>query len=164
MQTFKSKLTIHLNLWMKLIETLRKKGEGKRESGAFLLGQVDTNVITAFISYDDLDPSAFDSGIITFEGRAYIKLWKLCSEKKLMVLADVHTHPYDWTGQSSSDKYHPMIAQKGHIALIVPRYSQNKQTTLKGIGVHEYLGAYKWRSWKKHSKILKIISNEKGDK
>lgn len=157
MQTISPKLLIHEKIWQNLIHELRRKGNGQGESGAFLLGYVDTNTISRFICYDELDPAAFDSGIIIVHGKAYIRLWKICSENKLMVLADVHTHPGNWTGQSALDREHPMIAQKGHIALIIPKYALNKQTTLRGVGVHEYLGSYKWKTWKKKSRIFKII-------
>src|SRR6187401_756977 len=103
------KLTMKLPVWKNLIKELKCRGYGKSETGAFLLG--NEREITAFICYNDLDPHAFDSGIIIFNGDGYIPLWKHCLLYNLKVLADVHTHPSEWTGQSSSDMKHPMIAQ-----------------------------------------------------
>ena len=151
------KLSIRLSVWKKLIKELKKRGEGKRETGAFLLGKRKANHVTKFICYNDLDPAAFDSGIIIFNGDGYIPLWEYCSKNDLQVLADVHTHPGPWTGQSSSDMQHPMIAQKGHIALIVPQFAVKRNQLLNGVGIHEFLGEQEWTSWKEEDKTFQII-------
>lgn len=140
------KLLILESVWDKMISQLEKRGGGERESGAFLLGKVGENQISEFVCYDDLDPHCLDKGIITFDGRGYVPLWQLCKEKGLTVLADVHTHPGQWVGQSRSDSNHPMIAQSGHIAIILPEYAQTKSLTLKDAGVYEYLGNKKWKT------------------
>lgn len=154
MQTVK--LKIPLTLWKKLIRELKKRGRGKRETGAFLLGSKDSNSITEFICYDDLDPHAFDSGIIVFNGDGFIPLWKHCKENGLKVLADIHTHPSRWTGQSGTDKKHPMIAQSGHLALIVPNYATRWRQRLNGIGAHEFLGNREWKTWNS-KEIIQLI-------
>jgi hypothetical protein len=154
MQT--AKLNMQLALWKDLVKELKKRGQGKRETGAFLLGPKDGDIITEFICYNDLDPHAFDTGIIVFNGDGFILLWKHCGQHGLKVMADVHTHPSEWTGQSSSDKKHPMIAQAGHIALIVPSYATKRNQLLKGVGVHEFLGSRIWKSWENSSEIFQL--------
>lgn len=151
------KLIIYSALWKQLIKELKTRGKGKRETGAFLLGPKYGNTITEFICYNDLDPHAFDSGIIIFDGDGFIPLWKRCAEQELRVLADVHTHPGLWTGQSSSDREHPMIAQAGHIALIVPCFAQKRRQRLKGVGIYEFLGEGKWKAWEKQSNKISIV-------
>ncbi|MDI1233379.1 MAG: hypothetical protein PSX81_03745 [bacterium] len=150
------KLIIPKKVWQCLIKDLKVKGEGKRESGAFLLG-TDNN-ITEYICYDTLYSKSFESGIIEFESIGYIPLWEYCKRNKLKVLADVHTHPYQWTGQSTLDKEHPMITEVGHFGLIVPQYASKRNQDLTGVGIYEYLGKYKWRTWKTESGILTIKS------
>lgn len=144
-------ISITKTLWKKLINELKVRGKGRRESGAFLLGKRETGEITEFVCYDDLDPNALDAGIIIFSGDGYIPLWQICREKQLQVLADVHTHPGSWTGQSGSDQKHPMIAQPGHIALIIPNLATKRGQLLKGVGIHEYLGDKKWNTWTPNS-------------
>ncbi|HRH03416.1 MAG TPA: hypothetical protein PLN13_09275 [Bacteroidia bacterium] len=151
------KLEISETLWVKLVGQLRIRGKGKRETGAFLLGPLEKPTITKFICYDELDPHAFDSGIIVFSGDGYIPLWKYCRENNLRVWADVHTHPGTWTGQSKADKEHPMISQKGHIAFIVPNFAKNKKQKFTGVGIYEYLGDHKWKIWTSNSSIIKLI-------
>lgn len=150
-------LVISKILWKKLIKELKARGKGIRESGAFLLGDATKVMVTEFICYDDLDPHSLDSGIIVFEGDGYIPLWKICKEKGVHVLADVHTHPGSWTGQSGADKKHPMIAQAGHIALIVPNLAAKRGQLIKGVGIHEYLGDKQWKSWETTSGKFGII-------
>lgn len=143
-------------VWKRLITTLKKQGGRKLESGAFLLGKPLSGEITEFITYLDLDPGCLDTGIICFNGNGYIPLWNHCMEDGLKVLADVHTHPGKWTGQSGADRAHPMIAQKGHIALIVPIFANGRKQLLNGVGIHEFLGDRNWRSWPEDAAIVKL--------
>ena len=134
-------------LWAKVIFQLKRRGRGKRESGAFLLGPQDSaaGIATAFICYDDLDPDAYLSGAISFHAAGYAALWKHCREKDLQVLADVHTHPGHYISQSSIDQRNPMIPVKGHTAMIVPNFARTGWWSLSAVGVYEYLGDFKWR-------------------
>ena len=150
------KFHIKTELWAELMAQLKKKGKCKRETGAFLLGKAGDTKITSFICYDELDPHVFDTGIIVFNGNGFIPLWKHCIDNKLKVLADVHTHPGEWTGQSFSDKLHPMVPQRGHLAFIVPSFACNKNQLLNGVGIHEFLGKRKWKSYKEESGIVQI--------
>lgn len=153
------KLKIKLSVWRNLVKELKRRGYAKRETGAFLLG--NGNEITEFICYNDLDPHAFDNGIIIFNGDGYIPLWKHCLIHNLKVLADVHTHPTEWTGQSTSDKKHPMIAQPGHIAFIIPEFATKKNQLLDGVGIHEFLGNGQWKSWNEKDSIIQLTNKRK---
>ncbi len=151
-----SSLRIPWMLWWRLIRELRRRGRSRRESGAFLLGRNGSPKVTHFICYDDLDPTALDTGIIVFHGEGFVPLWEFCRTRKMRVLADVHTHPGEWTSQSGSDSTHPMIAQSGHVALIVPHFAQRRWQTLTGVGVHEYRGDHRWKSWEPTSGRVRL--------
>lgn len=140
-------LQIPWMVWWRLMRELKRRGRGCRESGAFLLGRNGAQKVSHFICYDDLDPTALDTGIIVFHGAGFVPLWDYCRAHKMRVLADVHTHARDWTGQSGSDSTHPMIAQTGHIALIVPHLAQRRFQSLAGVGIHEYRGDHRWNTW-----------------
>lgn len=137
--------------WRKLILDLRRRGEGRRESGAFLLAAPSSTRVITHICYDDLDPLAHDSGIIVFHGAGYVRLWELCEARQLHVIADVHTHPGNWTGQSHTDATHPMIGIAGHIALIVPFFAQRNAYSLRGVGIHRYRGDHQWQTCRRNS-------------
>lgn len=112
-------------LWRRLVQALRERGlAGTRESGAFLLGHrtAGRGRITDFVLYDDLDPHCLDTGIVRFDGRYYGALWAIVERKKCSVIADVHVHPGQ-AFQSDSDRRNPMIAQAGHIGLILPNFA-----------------------------------------
>lgn len=132
--------------WWRLLRELRRRGGGRRESGAFLLGRRTSGVasIRDFVCYDDLDPRALKSGCVTFHGSGFPRLWEICRERDLQVIADVHTHPGRDTRQSGIDQRHPMIPVAGHIALIVPQFATGNRFSLRGVGVHEYRGG----NWK----------------
>lgn len=125
---------------------LRERGRGERESGAFLLGrrEAQSSRIVAFVLYDDLDPKALDTGIVWVDGRHFGRLWGLCKERGLTVVADVHTHP-GASLQSDSDQAHPMIARAGHLALIVPRFAR-APVHLREIGLYRYQGGRRWEA------------------
>jgi len=146
MTTKAVKLQMPHFLWWCLVSDLRRRGRGVRESGAFLLGVPGSISVSEYVCYDDLDPHCLDTGIIRFDGSGYVPLWKLCTEKGLKVLADVHTHPSGWTGQSGTDIANPMIAQAGHIAIIVPHYARRSRLGTKGANLYLYGGNGRWNT------------------
>lgn len=138
-------LSCSRGVWRRLLAMLYVRGrQGRCESGAFLLGtrREGRARIVDFVLYDDLDPGCLDSGIIRFDGRYYDALWELCNRRKLIVVADVHTHP-GGTGQSESDRAHPMISRAGHVALILPRYA-GPPVHRSEVGMYRYEGAKRW--------------------
>ena len=139
------RLSCSSKLWKQGLMELKQRGDGKRESGAFLLGKNfgERRVIKGFTFYDDLDPHCLDTGIVVFDGTYYSHLWQLCREQELEVVADVHTHP-EQAQQSSSDRAHPMIPKAGHIAVIVPNFAQHA-CHLSELGIYEYQGNHGWQ-------------------
>lgn len=144
------KLEMTTGLWTKLIAELCSRGDGIRESGAFLLAAINKKIVTDFICYDDCDPDCLKGRYIEFSGEGYSMLWEHCRVHDLHVVADVHTHPRSWTGQSETDKAHPMILFPGHVALIVPHYAQYNADSITGVGAFEYQGDKKWKSFSLH--------------
>jgi proteasome lid subunit RPN8/RPN11 len=137
-------LSCSARLWRAGLQELAQRGEGKRESGAFLLGERwrSRRRIRRFVCYDDLDPCCLETGIVVFDGAGYGPLWQLCRETGLDVVADVHTHP-GLAQQSDADRRHPMVATAGHIAIIVPWFAE-RVVTPADLGVYEYRGQHSW--------------------
>lgn len=124
-------------------ELSRRTLGGRRESGAFLLGRRGSpSRIEQFVFYDDIDPGALSTGIVVIDGRQLGKLWAICRASGLNVVADVHVHPGDFR-QSPSDKANPIIAERNHLALILPDFATGSNLPGK-IGVHRYLGGRHW--------------------
>ena len=144
------RLACSASLWQAIVGELRRRGGGRRESGAFLLGEravrggVERRRVHAVAYFDDLDPHCLDSGIVVFDGAGFGPLWKLCRETGLQVVADVHTHP-GIARQSEADRKHPMIATPGHFALIIPDFAARVPTG-NDLGMYEYAGAHQWRN------------------
>lgn len=131
-------------LWNNGVDELRRRAGGRCESGAFLLGTISgkTRKIQRFLFYDDVDPTCFASGIVEFDGSKFGIVWQKCRDANMAVVADVHVHPGRY-GQSGSDRQNPMIAESGHLAIILPDYAARARIPGK-IGVYEYLGSRKW--------------------
>lgn len=136
-------------LWASVIFDLRRRGGGVRESGAFLLGRDDTDParITSYVCYDEVDPDAYQRGAIAFHANGCAALWTHCRKKQVQLLLDVHTHPGPDVRQSAIDERHPMLPIVGHTALIVPNFARTRWWSLKAVGVYEYLGGFKWRTY-----------------
>lgn len=131
-------------IWREGVVELKRRTYGWRESGAFLLGSSDkVRQIEEFIFYDDIDPMALKTGIVIIDGRRLGDLWAHCRKTGRVVVADVHVHPGGF-GQSASDRANPVIAEIGHIAVIIPHFA-TRDTEPGGIGVYEYLGSRQWR-------------------
>ena len=132
--------------WRDLIEELGRRGEGRRESGAFLLApRNDLSCVSHIEYFDDLDPHCL-KGHIHFDGRAFSKLWDICESEGLIVVGDVHTHPGASVHQSTIDVENPMVARAGHIALIVPHLA-GRVVRPRQVGVHQYAGDDGWTPW-----------------
>jgi len=140
-------LSCSTRLWREGLGELRRRTEGVHESGAFLLGvhEGERRRITRFAYYDDFDPNSLDTGIVVFDGSGYGPLWQLCRETGLGVVADVHVHG-GAALQSTADRENPMIAQPGHIALILPSFAQRVFWSDE-LGIYEYEGNHKWTEW-----------------
>lgn len=143
-----SVIKIPMLVWARVLADLRRRGGGKGESGAFLLGHQRgaRGRVTEYICYDDLDPDAYQFGGIAFHAAGCAALWKLCRERRLQVLADVHTHPTADVRQSGIDQRHPMVPVADHTAMIVPKFGATAWWSLKRVGVYQYLGNFQWRS------------------
>lgn len=131
-----------------LLHELALRGEGRRESGAFLLGRATSrpdsaNEVVAVAFYDDLDPESLTGGI-TFNAVGYSALGVICREHQLRVIADIHTHPGSWVEQSDTDASHPMTALPGHVAFIAPNFARSPIRP-EQLGAHRFDGS-RWTS------------------
>lgn len=127
---------------------LRRRGEGVRESGAFLLGRIESGrrEVEAFVPYDDLDPRCLDRGIVEFSSEGYTPLYERCEQLGLEVVGDVHTHPRE-AFLSGADRDHPMMSKLGHVALIIPDYAQ-AMVRSGDVCANTYLGNRRWDTLK----------------
>lgn len=140
--------------WNKLLAELTRRGDGRRESGAFLLADREGTQVRAVAYYDDLDAHCLTGGI-SFASSGFTELWSICEQRGLHVVADVHTHPGEWIMQSEIDATNPMIARRGHVAIIVPNYGCAVSVT--ECGVHIYLGSRQWISVE-HDETSPVVS------
>ena len=138
-------------LWKDLIGELHQRTLRRHESGAFLLGRTNGagRHVERVVYYDDLDPHAYRTGVVILHGASFGRLWDICRASGLSVVADIHVHP-EGAGQSLADRYNPMIARAGHLALIVPRFAR-PPVLPESLGFYEYLGGHRWRSFRGRS-------------
>jgi proteasome lid subunit RPN8/RPN11 len=149
-EALRAHLTVPMPLWCDVLAELHTRGGQIRESGAFLLATraipesalSKPPVVVAAAYYDDLDADCLTGGI-TMSGVAYDRLWQYCREEGLRVVADVHTHPGEWIGQSDIDRSNPMMAMVGHLALIVGSFANPTRKPTR-VGIYRYIGNGDW--------------------
>ena len=142
----RSRIRISARMWRELISDLGERGAGVRESGAFLLAAsgTDTRTVRSLLFFDDLDPGSL-AGNISLTAAAFGKLWATCSQDRLRVVADVHTHPGPYVAQSGIDQANPLVAVAGHVAIVIPNFAE-RPVNPRDCGVHIYLGDHQWRA------------------
>lgn len=139
------RLRLSRRRWRQMLAELETRGRHCRESGAFLLGSRPRRGIPKVrhaVYFDDLEPGALN-GAVHLTHAGYSALWEHCARLDAEVLGDVHTHPGKVVSQSGIDQENPLIAQRGHIALIVPNYATGR-IRLTDIGQYSYLGDDGW--------------------
>ena len=132
--------------WRELVGELGRRAGGVREAGAFLLaraGDTSTTVIRV-VYYDDVDPDCLTGGI-SMSASGFSALWRICSAERLRVTGDVHTHPGKGVRQSPIDSANPMVATRGHVAIVVPHLA-GREIASRECGVHVYRGDHEWDS------------------
>lgn len=145
-------------IWFNLVGDLRRRGRGRRESGAFLLGRGDgkDRRIVEYVCYDDLDAHALDQGIVIFHGEGFSGLWALCAKRKLQVLADIHTHPGRDVRQSSIDQEHAMVPVSGHVAMIAPYFGRTSRWSLNEVGIHILEDGGRWKHFQPRERDVPV--------
>jgi hypothetical protein len=141
----KARLRLNSAFFKNVVQELHRRGDERREAGAFLLGSIDDRgrrTVDDVIFYDDVYPDCARSGAIALPGELFATVWEICRQRDRAVVADVHTPP-GLALQSETDQRHPVVAMSGHIAMIVPNYAKVKRRD--SLGVFEYRGAGNWR-------------------
>lgn len=139
-------LELSAPLWSKLVSDLARTGQGRRESGAFLLGSITSRrIVKKYLLYADVAPDSQHVDYVFLLGKHMARVWEECERSGFRVVADVHTHPAGPV-QSRSDRANPIVSVAGHIALILPRFAMGHVTPID-IGFHEFQGNGRWQSW-----------------
>lgn len=130
--------------WRRIVRELQRRGENWHEAGVFLIGRERRGryEVADVVFYDELDAGAYSTGVCVLQGPAFAKLWAMCREQRMTVVADVHTHP-GVAFQSESDRTNPMVARAGHVAIIVPNFAARTPRATE-LGVYEYRGNHEW--------------------
>jgi hypothetical protein len=141
----KHRISCRRKFWAEVLNELDRRGEKRHEAGVFLLGAEKGGRLEVkdAIYYDELDSNAYSTGVCVLYGDAFAKLWAICRERHLTVVADAHTHRFAAI-QSREDRTNPMVARTGHVAIIVPRYAQ-PPVVQSELGIYEYSGEHTWK-------------------
>ena len=159
--------------WRAGIAELTRRARGRSESPAFLLGHKgQVRRIEEFVFYDDIDPNALRNGIVGIDGRRLGDLLLHCWRTGRRFVADIHLHPGELR-RSDSDGASPIIAEVGHIAVMIP-HSAMRAVRPTLIGVNAYVGPRRrqdhssdrqsplhigWRPWALGTQGLSVLGD-----
>ncbi len=139
-------LFVPLELWQRTWLGLRARGDGQREAACVWAGESSDREerVSEVIFLDDL-PGVESFALQHRTTRtATAVLFEQLREKRLSIVADLHTHPEEWVDLSWVDKAHPIEYRPGLTALVLPGYATGAPS-LDETGVHIYLGDGQWR-------------------
>lgn len=145
--TWPIELRIPRRLWDGLVAQLHARTGGEtHESGAFLLGQVTESGrrVSDVLYFDDLHPEVHARGVVEFPAAAFRRLWAVVRQRGLQVVGDVHVHPHS-ARQSYMDRQNPLIAVRGHVAIILPNFARPRLRRWS-VGVYVYEGDHQWQA------------------
>lgn len=140
-------LRLPRRLWNGLVEQLHARTGGEiHESGAFLLGQMTEHgrCVTDVLYFDDLHPDVHARGVVDLPAAAFRRLWAIVHKRGMQVVGDVHVHPHS-ARQSHIDRQNPLIATRGHVAIILPNFAR-PGIRRWSVGVYVYEGDHQWQS------------------
>jgi len=113
--------------------------DGGHEGIVFLLGRELPNVT---LLTSALAPRADHSpGRVVCDAEAISAAQSAARKHGLGLLAQVHSHPGDWTEHSEGDDDLVLMPFEGMLSLVVPRYARFGMRPLSNLGVHQYQGS-----------------------
>ncbi|TAJ09453.1 MAG: hypothetical protein EPO61_05150 [Nitrospirae bacterium] len=133
-----SSLIVPHPLWTDVLETLRQRSEGWRESACILIGTASTNgvrVAVDAIFHHRLADDRATALSIELPEHAKFKMYADLAKRRLSPVSLVHTHPEAWVGLSVVDQSNRISSTIGFWSIVVPHYG-SPPWNLEEIGFH----------------------------
>lgn len=134
-------------LWQATWAGLRERGGGVREAACVWLGTRSGTVEHAFdvVYLDDL-PGTTARRVQHRTSREGVDMLLACArDRKMSLVADIHTHPGRRVDLSEIDQAHPIEFRVGLLALVLPHFATT-EPDITTIGLHEYAGDGRWHT------------------
>lgn len=150
-------------LWRATWLGLQRRGGGARETACVWLGEQEgeQEVAREVVFLDDL-PGTVGRRLQHRTSREAVRIViDRARELGLTIVGDVHTHPGEWVDLSEVDRVHPIEYRIGLLALVLPTFAKGPPR-LKGVGVHEYLGAGEWKTFEEEEIPPRLVLLNKG--
>lgn len=110
---------------------------GWRESGALWIGSLDGECahVADVLFYHDLGEDNGRPFSLEISEDTKLSLYGVLAQRRLKLLAMLHTHPAGWVGLSSIDEANQLCSRIGFWSLVLPWYG-SRSWSLKRTGVH----------------------------
>lgn len=134
----KSTLTVPQNLWTHVLETLRQRSAGQRESAGILIGPAspnDVHIAVDAIFHHHLADDRATALSLELPEHAKFKMYADLAERRFSPVSLIHTHPEAWVDLSAVDQSNRISSSIGFWSIVVPYYGC-PPWDLDGIGFH----------------------------
>jgi proteasome lid subunit RPN8/RPN11 len=133
-----SHLHIPRILWDQTLSLLRDRSNGRRESGAVVLGNRTSTTqrfATKVVGYHELCDDRATEVFVELSEDGKLRLYSQLEREKLQMVAMVHTHPEGWVGLSPIDQANQLSSRVGFWSIVLPHFGR-QPWDLDLIGFH----------------------------
>ena len=131
-------LQIPCILWDQTLSLLRDRSNGRRESGAIVLGRRNSTsqrVASKVMGYHELCDDRATEVFVELSEAGKLKLYSQLEREHLQLVAMVHTHPESWVGLSPIDQANQLSSRVGFWSIVLPHFGR-EPWDLDFIGFH----------------------------
>lgn len=133
-----SHLRVPRILWEQTLSLLRDRSDGRRESGAIVLGTGNSTkqrVASSVVGYHELCDDRATEVFLEVSEAGKLRLYSQLEHNKLQLVAMIHTHPEGWVGLSQIDQANQLSSRIGFWSIVLP-YFGKQPCELDLIGFH----------------------------
>lgn len=152
------KWNVSLQLWTSTWNGLQERCAGGNEAACVWLGSRDSDAERALevVYLDDL-PGTVGYRLQHRTSRVAVSMMlELARDKKMSIVADLHTHPSDWVDLSEVDRANPIEYRIGLLALVLPSCALGL-ADIGRTGVHEYTGSGNWKTFGPDEHAMRVV-------
>jgi hypothetical protein len=154
------RIYIPIQIWHATWAGLNTRSKGKIESAAIWAGRRDGEIerVEGVYFLDDYVGGLQRRDYHCVPVQALTIFFADLRRDRRVIIADLHTHPRSWVGQSQLDEANPIEFRKGLPAVVLPWFAQG-EPSLQSCGVHIYEGGGKWLSLGEDGKKQLLVFN-----
>jgi len=131
------RLVLPETLVPEIARLLRSYGDGEAHEGVVYLGGVETSeqsvALLAIAPVATTTPGSFRTGL-----GANTAVVSTLATQRLILVAQIHSHPSDWVDHSDGDDRGALVRFEGYWSIVIPGFAGQGLLPLTRCGIHLY--------------------------